>query len=326
MIITTASTIDRGATGLQWRIDLSKIPGIRDVFNSGQDYDFEFFFDPHSLSDKVTIRYIETQNLLVEDVPVGPQTVRTTNELVPRIRSKSSIFCDFDEERSNITSAFPAVSPHTQWINVHDGKELIISDLIGLELSGTRILADPRYAWVLNFNRCNDIALRRFTIGHTKAGYCMGGVLRFQDCANITIERCDLFGSGTYGLELVDCENVEIVGTTVRECTFGAVRLTNVSNAAFRDCEFKKNEGFELFEFDGRLDGVTLQDCRIFENRIEGAILCFANRNGSGVFVHNSSCTNNQCAEITSPSNFLGSFDHESGNQIVPTFWASNRG
>ena len=313
-------------SGLQWLIDLSEVPGIRDVFSSGQDYDFEFFFDPNILSDKVTIRYIATQNFLAAIAPAEPQIVRTPNELVARIRSNSIIVCDFDEQRSNVTSAFPSTGPHTQWMSVHDGKELIVRNLTGLELSGTQILADPRYAWVLNFVNCSDVALRGLTIGHTKAGYCMGGVLRFQDCANITIESCDLFGSGTYGLELINCANVEIAKTTIRECTYGAVRLNNVLHAAFRDCEFKKNECFELFEFDGLLERITLQDCRILENNVQGAILYFANQRTSGVFIHNTSCTNNQCAEISSMRDFLSSFDIESNNRIIPTKWSSLRG
>jgi hypothetical protein len=166
---------------------------MRDIFQNGQDYDFEFFFDPNNTSDKVTIRFIETQNLLgslltdASENQIAIQTVRNPSELIASIRSNTSIFCDFDDERSNISRAFPTINSNTHWTNVHDGKELTISNLDRFELTGTKILADPRYAWVLNFSQCTNVALRNLTIGHTKSGYCQGGVLRFENCKNITL-------------------------------------------------------------------------------------------------------------------------------------------
>jgi parallel beta-helix repeat protein len=332
--IVNASKLEGSDRAVQWRVDLSKVPGIRDIFRDGQDYDFEFFFDPGNASDKVTIRYIETQSLFAGDTSehqldgtsITRQTVRGPSELITNVRSNVSIFCDFDEERSNISRAFPAINANVRWINVHDGKELLINDVSHLELTGTKILADPRYAWVLNFEGCHSLALRGLTVGHTKSGYCRGGVLRFENCSNVTVENCELFGSGTYGIEFLNCENIEIVGTTVKECTYGAVNITNVSNAAFRDCKFQDNTGFELFKLDGVIEAVTLQDCEFSRNQIEGAIFCFINRSGFGLFVHNSSCTESQFAEISNlgePSRYY--FDRFADNKIVPSLWASNR-
>jgi hypothetical protein len=331
LIITTASKLETSET-VFWRIDLSNVRGMRDILQHGQDYEFEFFFDPNNSSDKVTIRYVEPQNFLSalsastpSEIANAVQTVTHPHELVANLRSNVSFFCDFDEERSIISRAFPTTNSKVFWASVHDGKELQISDIDRLELTGTRILADPRYAWVLNFEHCTNLALRHLTIGHTKSGYCMGGVLRFKNCKNITLEDCQLFGCGTYGLEFVDCENIEVVGTTIKECTYGAVRLTNVSSAAFRGCQIHNNEGFELFELDGLIEGVTLQDCNIFQNKIRGAIFCFSNHIDAGFYVHNSLCSENECAEITNLEDSKRYYFDKEDNRIVPSSWSTNR-
>jgi hypothetical protein len=99
-----------------------------------------------------------------------------------------------------------------------------------------------------------------------------------------------------------------------------------VSNAAFRDCQVRNNEGFELFEFNGMIDGVTLQDCKISKNKLEGAIFCFSNRSSFGLYVHNSSCTENQYAEISNLDDLEDRyFDTIQDNRIVPSLWASSR-
>jgi polygalacturonase len=79
-----------------------------------------------------------------------------------------------------------------------------------------RLLTKPRYAWVINFVDGEKIAIENVVLGHTEEGYCRGGVLRFENCKDVLVADTDLFGSGTYGLELVNCINVHFDNCTIR--------------------------------------------------------------------------------------------------------------
>ena len=53
------------------------------------------------------------------------------------------------------------------------------------------------------FRECSNIKLIGLTLGHTpRKGSCMGSVLRFENCNNIQLDSLELFGCGTYGIEL----------------------------------------------------------------------------------------------------------------------------
>ena len=85
------------------------------------------------------------------------------------------------------------------------GMEMNIIHLNNLEIVGAgeerpKIVIEPHYSNVLTFTNCNGITLRHLEIGHTEEGYCTGGVLNFNNCKNIKIDDCDLYGCGTEGI------------------------------------------------------------------------------------------------------------------------------
>ena len=68
---------------------------------------------------------------------------------------------------------------------------------------GIEIVSTPRYAAVMRFESCRNLRFEGFTAGHTDgAGTCTGAVLNFANCTDVEVDRCDLYGCGTYGVEL----------------------------------------------------------------------------------------------------------------------------
>jgi hypothetical protein len=317
--IPNAGVLDSQATDLRWRVDLSKIPNIRDVLKEGADFQLQFFFDPDQPSDEVTIRFVGNTP---QSPPSGTVTeihAQTAKELLNRSQSNTKVLVDFSEEI--ISRAFPSQSPNVSWSSVHDGKEVTLSGLTNLEFfgSGARILAEPRYAWVINFRDCHSIALRNLVFGHTEAGYCEGGVLRFESCSDLILERCELFGSGTYGLEFVNCKNVELVGVTVHQCTCGIANLLGIENLNARDCIFRENAGFELFDFSKYAKSAVLTRCKFLRNKSQGRMFHFDEAMYPiDFYVNDSEFSENSYTELTNqPSTIATNNNKFTNNKIT---------
>ena len=127
------------------------------------------------------------------------------------------------------------------WESGYDGWELVISGVSGLTIKadrqGTEIVTEPRYAAVLHFVDCTDITLEGFTAGHSDgAGMCTGSVLYFSNCSDVQVSDCDLYGCGTYALELFNCRNVGVDGCILRDCTNGAASVINTNSFVVNDC------------------------------------------------------------------------------------------
>ncbi|QDL97006.1 right-handed parallel beta-helix repeat-containing protein [Rhodopseudomonas palustris] len=305
--ITNASKIDTTKEQLTWVVDLSRIDHINDVLIEGNDYDFQFFFDPEHPSEKITLKYVGSRNA-TQSKPAAnlietrrSTTWRSATELVGNLTSNLNAKLQSDAPMI-ISRAFPVSGPHAEWQNVHDGKELLIRNAERLDICDGTILAEPRYAWILHFVDCREIALRNLVMGHTSAGYCMGGVVRFENCANIILESCDFFGCGTYGIELENCENIEIVDTVIRECTYGGANLTDIIGVTFRNCTFIRNEGFDLINLEGNIADTTFQSCNFESNSGSGKLFKFEGRESRyGLFINDCTFKKNAYKALISP-------------------------
>lgn len=109
---------------------------------------------------------------------------------------------------------------------------------------------------VLEFSHCLNIDIKGFTIGHIPYGISGCGehgiVLAFESCNNTSIENCELFGSGTYGFTLNDCQGFHCQNVQIYECTDGIMLI-----------------------YDSKY--INIVGCRLFNN----------NCNGSCIDIHN---------------------------------------
>ncbi|MBR1565798.1 MAG: right-handed parallel beta-helix repeat-containing protein [Oscillospiraceae bacterium] len=163
-------------------------------------------------------------------------------------------------------------SQYYSWNPVYDdGWELEIDDVQNLTIraaqEGTEIVTVPRYACVLKFDNCADVTLSGFTAGHTDGpGYCTGAVLGMTDCRDMTVENCDLYGCGTYGLELSHCRGINAIGTVIRDCSYGALSADNCAAIKLDSCDVRWIDGISgLFMLSGcrecALLNSTVHDC-----------------------------------------------------------------
>lgn len=294
------STVQDQGSSLSWVVDLSGVERIRDIFKENEDYAFQFFFDANNPSEIMTFRFVTTKPLGLISRDKEILLVKSPGDLASSLSSNQEIRLEPEEIILIISRAFPKSGEHTSWKNVHDGKELTISNIINTEISGGSLLAEPRYAWLANFEDCHQVALRRMTLGHVEAGYCMGGVIRFSNCTNVTIDCCDLFGCGTYGIELISCRNVEIVESTIRDCSYGGVILRDVSGIVFRNCKFIGNDGFDLIQITDAFEDVTFQKCTFEHNKGIGSVFSIEGvESRYGLFIHDCDFKENTYKQIS---------------------------
>jgi hypothetical protein len=221
---------------------------------------------------------------------VGPGTVvRSAAELVAAVAPGARIVLAADE--IDLSALWPEVTiplwddtqdgppppagtDYVRWTNPYDGWQLEIHDVAGLELVGhgsppPRLVTNPRGSFVLKFVKVEGLTLENLTVGHTTPGYCRGGVLAFDDVQGLTVRDVELFGSGTYGLELERVREATFERIAIHDCTYGIAVVRRSKRLTFRDSTFRNNEEFELIEVEGTRE-VRFERCTFEGNRTRG--------------------------------------------------------
>ncbi|MDY6938743.1 MAG: right-handed parallel beta-helix repeat-containing protein [Cyanobacteriota bacterium] len=141
---------------------------------------------------------------------------------------------------------------YARFNSVFDGEEIVISGVENLKIIGLgdrppQILTRPRYADVLSFVNCQNIAIENIESGHSpEPGSCTGSVLSFDNCQGIDIDRCILFGSGMMGIDAKQTQNLTCRNTTIHGCTYYILAFYRVQNSKFESCEFYDNERYKM--------------------------------------------------------------------------------
>ncbi len=169
--------------------------------------------------------------------------VTTVDELLSCIGPDTTIYLDAETFNWTDAETYGGYgSQYYYWIDNYDGPSLVITGVENLRLIGqgkeeTTVLAEPRYADVIAFENCAHITVANLTAGHTTApAYCMGDVLGFQNCEDVHIVDCGLFGCGVWGIRANDCVQGDILRTEIYECSEGAVIMSRTSGFVFTDC------------------------------------------------------------------------------------------
>ncbi|MCR5090560.1 MAG: right-handed parallel beta-helix repeat-containing protein [Oscillospiraceae bacterium] len=171
-------------------------------------------------------------------------SVSTVDELLAAIGPNREI--RLEDGVYNLTTAADyggEAQEYYRWNSMYmDGDaELSLFGLSNLSLIGSgsercRIVTEPRYANVLQFRDCDRITLSGLTVGHTDGvGYCTGGVLDLNNCDEVTITACDLYGCGTLGISAQSCRGIIADRTTIRECSYGALEMISCYDVRFQD-------------------------------------------------------------------------------------------
>ena len=180
-----------------------------------------------------------------EVVPGSEVNAKTVDEFLSAIGPDRTII--LDGTNFDLTKASNYGGKGTEyyyWCDTPDGPKLIIQGVKNLTIKAkdpdpakTTLEALPRYADVLSFISCENITVAGFTAGHTKEkGACSGGVLDFDKCRNIKVEKMRLYGCGDLGIETTSCYDIDIISTEIYECSCGAAYFTQTIGINFKDC------------------------------------------------------------------------------------------
>lgn len=138
-----------------------------------------------------------------------------------------------------------------------DGQEpeLLIHGLPNLHIASkdpekmAEIVCEPRYAQVITFDDCNGLRMKNVVMGHTpEQGVCSGDVICLQNCDDVMVSGCDLYGCGAYGVNASDCGSLTFQNTKIHDCSYGCTEIYNSSYVFFDACDFADCRQYTMFE------------------------------------------------------------------------------
>ncbi len=136
------------------------------------------------------------------------------------------------------------------------------------------VCREPHYP-VLTFDSCSYLRLSGLTVGHdVEPGYCSGSVLYFREAGDIVIDKCKLYGSGTYGIEAYSSYGFTVTDSEIYECTYGIMSLKSCGTLLFKDCKFHNCEDMSMIWISS-VYSLSFEDCEFKENIISSSISYF---------------------------------------------------
>ena len=214
--------------------------------------------------------------------PDGPVVeVKDVNELISVIGPNVTLKLAPGEYDLASAASYGAETgnPYCHWEEVaEDGYELQIVDADSLNIRGagvdeTVILGKDRYANILSFSGCQGLTIADLTAGHSpQPGFCAGGVVYLQNCGDVQVEGCGLFGCGTVGVWASGCRGLAVQNCRIYECSDSAVTVDSCRDVTVADCEIDHNSwrneetiASSMFQAcDG--DGFLVSGCHIHDN------------------------------------------------------------
>lgn len=158
-------------------------------------------------------------------------------------------------------------SPRALGLNIMNRSNLKIEGAKG----GTYLVTRDRDAVTLLLYQVNNIQFKGLIIGHApeRGSYCSAGVVELEESNDIKFEDCTFFGCGTYGLNILNSNNIEMTNCSIRSCSNGIAFFGNVNQVYFRDCLFTDNNyAYYAFSFSNS-NKIVFENCEINLTRME---------------------------------------------------------
>ena len=150
-------------------------------------------------------------------------------------------------------------------VQIRDVSNLALEAEEGAEVE--LYIRDPYYP-VLGFYNSSHISLQGLTCGHkVEPGTCSGSVIYTDGCDGLSVKNCELYGSGTYGLECNNSYNLVVNDSEIYDCTYGCTSLYQVSNAAFTNCRIHDNSDLSVVSLSSAY-GVSFVGCEFYKNYV----------------------------------------------------------
>jgi hypothetical protein len=122
-----------------------------------------------------------------------------------------------------------------------------ISDRNDLTLtgeSGAVLVCDDIYENVLEILDCSGIAIEGIGARHAQPldeDGCEGAVISCEGTVGLAITGCELSGCGAIGVDLTDCDEVEISDCWIHDNSYAAFVFTEVATISISGCTIEGN-------------------------------------------------------------------------------------
>lgn len=208
-------------------------------------------------------------------------TVSNAKELLQAIGSSKKILLEEGTYNLSEVPGDEIDNPSLEKFDIYEGQLLLDTQytiklidnlcIMAKDDAEVTICTEQRSIPVLSFDLCNNIVLDYLTCGHdVEPGYCTGSVIYANNCAAIDIQRCKLYGSGSYGIEMAGVWDVTVENTDIFDCTYGLVSFQQASNVTFSNCSLSNSSGFSMFNLNG-CSSMLWEECIVDGNKVEGS-------------------------------------------------------
>lgn len=188
-----------------------------------------------------------------------------------------------------------------QILNIHN------IEIIGKKEEPAHIFSNILNAPVLAIGNSSAIKMENLKLGHD--GYLKtadvgcgpdGDVISFNNTYFVDMQRLELYGCGTQGLDMYSAGDIYLRKSKIYDCTNGAVSAGNSFNLIFEECSIIDNrlDWRSLFDISSSKN-IYINESIISNNKISADsqssdLSVFSNRNSrSNIFVENTDIENN---------------------------------
>lgn len=188
--------------------------------------------------------------IYAKDAPLKKVTVNNVQALFDAIGNDVEITLEdgqYDLSKANGGTAFADIYDFSEYkmedrtIRIKEVKNL---HFIAKNKGKVEWVIPYAFIPVLKIDGGNNISFSGITLGHNvEPGLCEGAVIAATNVNSLSIDNCDLYGSGTVGLELEGVSILRVNNTIIRECTYGIMSLISSNDCIFESCTFKDNTG-----------------------------------------------------------------------------------
>ncbi len=100
---------------------------------------------------------------------------------------------------------------------------------------------------VIKLENCNGVWIEGITAGHdADVTACGGPVIKISESGHIFINKCSLYGCGTYGIESDNAGSISVRETEIYDCSNGSILLNEYSQVFLHDCLIHDNtDGYD---------------------------------------------------------------------------------
>lgn len=192
----------------------------------------------------------------------GSVTVGCAANLIDNIKDGATIYlkpgvynlsdwCDIYESEYADTyyhrcRTYPDAFNYGDHIFIAGGQVIVnrINDLTIASLdpeNPAEIVTDDMFNMVLSFCECSDLTIRDVVAGHSAGneGHCSADVFEFTECDRVTLEYCDLYGCGCFGICANDTCVLDVTGGRIHDCTIGMAEIYGTAPVNFTDVCFE---------------------------------------------------------------------------------------